>query len=416
VAEAAEVVAEMRSEIRALVDQIPEFDEPVTFYHELDQTYFSVTSPTFIGQIYRLVGLRNIADHASGAAPDYPQLSGEFIIRADPDIIFLADTKCCDQSATTVARRPGWDQISAVRTGAVVELDDDVASRCGAQGRGPAAHGGPGTVHARAGEQLMAATDAGWVELDVRPTRLGVGPPLVALGLLLMAALAAILIDPVRLSSGGVVRELLDRFPLVDIRSGLSERDGAILWQLRVPRVVLGGLVGAMLAMAGASYRGSFGTRWPIRTSWGGCRGRPGRHPGRRVPTGLVLLAGSTPCPSPRSRAPSSRSRAPMSWALGQPEQEHGHADPSGGGGGRVLHGGPDVRAAAPRRHPPGGVRVWILGGVGTVGWRQVGLILPYVAASGLALILHRRLLDVMSLGDEEADSRHSVRALWVSA
>jgi iron complex transport system substrate-binding protein len=131
VAEAAQVVAEMRSEIGALVDEMPEFDEPVTFYHELDQTHYSVTSKTFIGQIYGLVGLRNIADQARGAAPDYPQLSAEFIIKADPDIIFLADTKCCDQSATTVARRPGWDHISAVRTGAIVELDDDVASRWG---------------------------------------------------------------------------------------------------------------------------------------------------------------------------------------------------------------------------------------------------------------------------------------------
>jgi len=131
VAEAAEVVAEMRSEIETLVDEIAEFDEPVSIYHELDQTYYSVTSQTFIGQLYRMLGLRNIADQARGAAPDYPQLSAEFIIEADPDIIFLADTKCCDQSATTVARRPGWDQISAVRTGAVVELDDDVASRWG---------------------------------------------------------------------------------------------------------------------------------------------------------------------------------------------------------------------------------------------------------------------------------------------
>jgi iron complex transport system substrate-binding protein len=131
VAEAAEVVAEMKSEIGAQVDELPEFDTPVTFYHELDQTYYSVTSKTFIGQIYRMLGLWNIADEATEAAPDYPQLSAEFIIDANPDIIFLADTKCCDQSATTVASRPGWDRVSAVRTGAVVELDDDVASRWG---------------------------------------------------------------------------------------------------------------------------------------------------------------------------------------------------------------------------------------------------------------------------------------------
>ncbi|HEV2825654.1 MAG TPA: ABC transporter substrate-binding protein, partial [Actinomycetota bacterium] len=61
----------------------------------------------------------------------YPQLSAEYVVKADPDLIFLADTKCCGQSASTVAARDGWDQLTAVRTGGVVELDDDVASRWG---------------------------------------------------------------------------------------------------------------------------------------------------------------------------------------------------------------------------------------------------------------------------------------------
>jgi iron complex transport system substrate-binding protein len=130
VAEAAEVVASMRSEIQRLAEQAPRFDEPLTYYHELDQTLFSVTSETFIGQVYSLVGLENIADRARGGGA-YPQLSAEFIIQADPDLIFLADTKCCGVTAEKVARRPGWDRITAVRTGAVVELDDDVASRWG---------------------------------------------------------------------------------------------------------------------------------------------------------------------------------------------------------------------------------------------------------------------------------------------
>jgi iron complex transport system substrate-binding protein len=77
------------------------------------------------------VGLENIADAAKGADTGYPQLSAEYLIQADPDVIFLADTKCCGQTAAKVAQRPGWDQISAVRTGAVVELDDDIASRWG---------------------------------------------------------------------------------------------------------------------------------------------------------------------------------------------------------------------------------------------------------------------------------------------
>jgi iron complex transport system substrate-binding protein len=128
---ATDLVASMRSEIDVLVDSIPNFDQPPTYYHELDQTYFSVTSDTFVGQVYSLVGLRNIADEAKGAGSQYPQLSAEYIIKADPDIIFLADTKCCDQSEATVSKRPGWSGIDAVRNGAIVELDDDIASRWG---------------------------------------------------------------------------------------------------------------------------------------------------------------------------------------------------------------------------------------------------------------------------------------------
>lgn len=129
VAEAAEVVASMSTEIERLAEEAP--DRDLTYYHELDQNFFSVTSDTFVGQVFELAGLSSIADAAEGAGTGYPQLSAEFIIQADPDVIFLADTKCCGQSGETVAQRPGWDQITAVRTGAVVELDDDIASRWG---------------------------------------------------------------------------------------------------------------------------------------------------------------------------------------------------------------------------------------------------------------------------------------------
>jgi len=131
VADAVHLVASMKSEIQHLVASAPDFDHPLIYYHELAQTYYTATSSTFIGQIYGLLGLRNIADEAKGAASGYPQLSAEYIIKADPDVIFLADTKCCGQSAATVAKRPGWDQIAAVKDGAVVSLDDDVASRWG---------------------------------------------------------------------------------------------------------------------------------------------------------------------------------------------------------------------------------------------------------------------------------------------
>ena len=129
--EAADLVGSMKEDIDAAVAGIPDFDEPPTYYHELDDTYYSVTSKTFVGQVYALFGMQNIADEAKGAGSGYPQLSAEYIIDANPDLIFLADTKCCAQTAATVRKRPGWDAISAVRNDGVVELDDDIASRWG---------------------------------------------------------------------------------------------------------------------------------------------------------------------------------------------------------------------------------------------------------------------------------------------
>jgi iron complex transport system permease protein len=251
----------------------------------------------------------------------------------------------------------------------------------------------------------MAATDAGWVELGVRPTRLGVGPLLVALGLLLMAALAAILIGPVRLSPGGVVRELADRLPLVDIRSGLSEREGAILWQLRVPRVVLGGLVGAVLAMAGASYQGVF--RNPLADPYllGVAAGA-----GLGATLAVAFLPGWADWPVdplPLAAFAGALVSVAATYVLGRSASRSRNTATLILAGVAVAAFFTAAQTYVQQRHADTlrQVYAWILGGLGTVGWRQVALILPYVAASGLALILHRRLLDVMSLGDEEADS-----------
>lgn len=130
VAEAAELVAQMQADIEAALAGIPTFEVAPTFYHELDPTLYSVNSNTFIGQVYGLFSLRNIADTAEGGS-DYPQLSSEFVISQDPDLIFLADTKCCGESPETVAARPGWESLKAVQNGTVIPLDDDVASRWG---------------------------------------------------------------------------------------------------------------------------------------------------------------------------------------------------------------------------------------------------------------------------------------------
>lgn len=100
-------------------------------YHELTTDYYSASSKTFIGNVYRLFGLRNIADAAAGANSGYPKLSAEHIIASSPDLIVLADSKCCGQSYSTVAARPGWGTIKAVRNRRVIRADDDVVSRWG---------------------------------------------------------------------------------------------------------------------------------------------------------------------------------------------------------------------------------------------------------------------------------------------
>ena len=126
---ASALVTRMKKAIAKAVKATPK--RKLSVYHELDPTYFTATSKTFIGRIYSLFGLRNIADAADSSGSGYPQLSGEYILSANPSLIVLADTRCCGQSAASVARRPGWSGIAAVRRGAVIGIDDSVASRWG---------------------------------------------------------------------------------------------------------------------------------------------------------------------------------------------------------------------------------------------------------------------------------------------
>lgn len=128
--EAIEVIARMHAEISKLVSDASTATG-LKVYHELGPDYYSATSQTFIGSIYEELGAKNIADGAGKKAPDYPQLSAEYIVKSNPDLIVLSDTKCCGQTLEKVAARPGWKRIDAVADGDVVEADDDIASRWG---------------------------------------------------------------------------------------------------------------------------------------------------------------------------------------------------------------------------------------------------------------------------------------------
>lgn len=125
--------AALRAQINRIAASVPRPSAPLTYYWELDQTYYSLTSSTFVGQLLALLGMKSIADtaHGAAAAGGYPQLSSEFIARANPDYVILADTVCCHQDAATVAKRPGWASMTAVRDGHIIALNDDIASRWG---------------------------------------------------------------------------------------------------------------------------------------------------------------------------------------------------------------------------------------------------------------------------------------------
>jgi cobalamin transport system substrate-binding protein len=128
---ATRVAGSMRKRIDALVAKSRSRPGGKTVYHELSPDLYSVTSKTFIGQVFSRLGLKNIADAADAGGFGYPRLSPEYVVASSPDVIVLADGVCCGQKPSTIAARPGWSRISAVRTGSIVRIDDSIASRWG---------------------------------------------------------------------------------------------------------------------------------------------------------------------------------------------------------------------------------------------------------------------------------------------
>jgi iron complex transport system substrate-binding protein len=125
--EAQKLVTSMAGQLRAIVRSVPKSRRHLRVFHELDPTYYSATSSTFIGRIYALFGFRNIADAGDKQHTGYPQLSAEYILKANPQIIVLAD----GQAPAKVAARPGWKTVAAVKSHRVVAVNEDIASRWG---------------------------------------------------------------------------------------------------------------------------------------------------------------------------------------------------------------------------------------------------------------------------------------------
>ncbi|MDX1691009.1 MAG: iron ABC transporter permease [Acidimicrobiia bacterium] len=220
-------------------------------------------------------------------------------------------------------------------------------------------------------------------------------------GALVAAAAAGILIGPASLDPGPVLLEVLDRLPLVSVDSGLTTREAAIVWELRVPRVALGLLVGAVLAAAGGAYQGVF--RNPLADPY-----LLGVAAGAGFGATIAIVsAGSTAALVPIAAFAGALGAVALTYALG-----------GVGGGGRtgatLLLAGVAVAAfftAAQtflQQQNADTVRqvfAWILGRLSTAGWSEVRLLLPYAVLSIAVVLLHRRLLDVLAVGEEEAES-----------
>ena len=232
-------------------------------------------------------------------------------------------------------------------------------------------------------------------------------PPTLLLSVMGVAGVMvlAMLIGPVQLDAWAVVRALFDRLPFVSIETGLSERDAAILWELRIPRVVLGGLVGAMLSVAGAAYQGAF--RNPLADPY-----LLGVAAGAGLGATLAIAylpetEGWIVDPVPLAAFVGALTAVAFTYVLGRSGIASRTAATLILAGVAITSFLTALQTYVQQRESDTLQRVyaWILGRLSTSGWEEVTLILPYVALSTVAILLHRRLLDVLSVGDEEADA-----------
>ena len=219
------------------------------------------------------------------------------------------------------------------------------------------------------------------------------------------SAVLGILVGAIDLAPGSVLAEILDRIPGVDLTSGLTSSEAAIVWEIRVPRVVLAGLVGGMLAVAGAGVQGVF--RNPLADP---CLLGVAAGAGLGATLAIAYMSPEATWPVnplPLAAFVGAILGVAVTYVLGR-------ASGSASSTATLILAGVAVAAfltatqtfiQQKNSETFREVYAWILGGLVTVGWSEVALIAPYVVVSGAALLLYRRLLDVMGLGDEEANS-----------
>ena len=234
--------------------------------------------------------------------------------------------------------------------------------------------------------------------MPLQPVRLPRRWPGLALAALLGPVLLAMTVGPAGAPPAGVLAEAVDWVPGVHLDSGLSELEAAVLWELRAPRVVLGLLVGGMLALAGAGYQGVF--RNPLADPY-----LLGIAAGAGLGATLAIVAAADRSLVPPAAFVGGTAAVAATYALGR---SVGGRDTAS-----LILAGVAVAAfltAAQsyvnQRNSDSLREVygWILGRLLVAGWSDVLRILPYVAASAVVILLHARLLDVLSVGAVEAD------------
>jgi len=255
----------------------------------------------------------------------------------------------------------------------------------------------------------------------LNPTRLGRTHVVIAVVFLLAAATASVLVGPADLPPVGVIEEVLTKLPLVHLHPGLGVTGDVVVWQLRMPRMVLGGLVGAMLAVAGASYQGVFSNPLADPYLLGVASGA-----GLGATIAIVYgpnLANTITDPLPVAAFVGAIVAVAATFVLGRSRGAERSPASMVLAGVAVAAFFTAVETFIQQQHNPADLTVvytFILGGLATAGWGQVVMILPYIAVAAGALFSCRRLLDVLSLGDEEATSvgvrAERVRLLVVAA
>jgi iron complex transport system permease protein len=228
---------------------------------------------------------------------------------------------------------------------------------------------------------------------------------LVAAVLLLIALAVGVSVGPAGLSLPDVAGALLARLPWHPAVT-VPAIDTDIVWQIRLPRVVLGSLVGAMLAGGGAAYQGVF--RNPLADPY-----LLGVAAGGGLGATIVIVAGGSPELLPPAAFLGAAGAVALTYVLGAGRGiQPGPGRP--GSTGSILLAGVAVAALLTavqtylqQQHSQTlqAVYSWILGGLSLATWADVTTILPYVIVAAGILLAHRRLLDVLRIGETEAGS-----------